>query len=129
MSITHSVVVNYNADGVARASMQAQLTGSASAAFDESIADSSTDEEVEISFPYANLQALRLISDQDVTIETNDGSAADDTITLEANVPLVWWDGCGHANPFSADVTSLFITNASGSSANVKGDFLWDAIP
>lgn len=129
MSFTHSIVVNYTADGAARSSISVQATGSAQASINESIADSTTDGEIEVSFPYANLTALIINSTQDVTLETNSGSAADDTLNLTANTPVLWYTGCGYTCPITADVTSIFITNASGAAATITADFLWDATP
>lgn len=93
------------------------------------IADSTTDGEVVAALDVSALKSLMILSDQNVTIETNDGSSADDTLTLVGGEPLVWWDGCGYSCPLTADVTAFYITNASGATANVQMRFLSDPTP
>lgn len=54
-----------------------------------------------------------IMSDQDLTIKTNSSSVPDDTITVKAGVPIIWDSESGAANPLTADVTDLFITNTT----------------
>lgn len=80
---------------------------------DEAIPSSQTDLSFNINFDKDRLKMAYLVSDVDMTIETNDGTTPGDTITLNAGEPLVWWvDSAEYTNPFaSADVTGFFITN------------------
>lgn len=87
---------------------------------DEPIPDSSSDLEIELVIDVSQVQGILLVSDQDVTIETNDGSSPDDTISLKAGIPYVWYDGKYDALVFGSDVTSIFVTNASGSDARLQ---------
>jgi hypothetical protein len=93
----------------------------------EPIADQVTDGLVACTVDISQLKAVTIESDQDVTLETNDGSAADDTFALLANVPLFWTsDYLAVAGIFSADITALYVTNDSGSTANFKATFIVD---
>ena len=78
-----------------------------------------TNQEEGIAFPYATLREVYIKSDRTLTLKTNSSSAPDDTITITAGVPLVWHYQSGLANPFTADVTSIFLTNAGATAANV----------
>jgi hypothetical protein len=91
------------------------------------VAGESTDAEFDLDFPFANLKSFFAVSTQDVTIETNDGAAPDDTITLKAGVPFWWAEGNGAENPFTADVASIFITNAGSAAAQVDIRVLYDS--
>ena len=94
---------------------------------EEAIADSETDKLVALTLDVSQLKAMYLECDQDVTLETNDGSTPDDTISLSANVPQLWSESDGASlRPLTVDVTGLYVTNASGSTANLKGRFLVD---
>lgn len=93
------------------------------------VADSATDFEVEIEIDVSRLAAYMIVSDQDVTMETNSGSAADETINLLANKPLVWAAGSYYTNLLATDITSLFFTNASGAEATVKIEAIYDVTP
>lgn len=89
---------------------------------DESIPDSTTNGLVAWACDLTQLKSLYMVSDQDIIVYTNDlGSGTpDDTFNLTANEPLVWTENSELANPFSVDVTALYVTNASGSAAAFK---------
>lgn len=65
----------------------------------------------------------------DLTVETNDGDAPDDTISLVDGVPVIFVKDKLGSNPFSADVTGgLFVTSgADGGTLDVQ--VLEDATP
>lgn len=88
-----------------------------------------TDMQVDVAIDVSQLKSLYIKSTTALTIETNSGSAADDTIVLVANEPLLWWDGCGWACPLTADVTGMFLTKAGAGDANVQMRFLVDPTP
>lgn len=90
---------------------------------------SGNDRNVLIAFTLAALKGYYIVSDQDLTLETNSSSAADDTIAMVANKPLVWYDGCGYDKHFTADVTTLYFSNAGATTANLTIDVLKDATP
>lgn len=88
------------------------VTDGALASIDE-VCPIGTDVEHEIAFPYAKLKGLVLSSAVACTIKTNSSSAPDETFTLAAGRPIVWMNGDVSASPVTADVTSVFITNAA----------------
>jgi hypothetical protein len=96
---------------------------------DVTVSNGVSNREVALEFTTAGLSAIYIVSDQDVTLETNDGTSPDDTFTLSAGKPFVWFSGCGWPCPFTEDVTALFITNASGATANVQIRGIADATP
>ncbi|MDZ4250311.1 MAG: hypothetical protein U0990_09510 [Candidatus Nanopelagicales bacterium] len=104
--------------------------------FDEPIADAQTDKLVNVAIDVSALQSFYMVSDQAVTIETNDGTTPQETIVLKANEPLSWIKGSNQlggadypAVPFGGDVTAFFVTNASGSAAQLKIEILQDPTP
>ena len=64
----------------------------------------------------------------DMTLETNSGGAADDTIVLTDGVPVQWDNADTTFNPvpFTADITALYMTNASGGASVLKAIFIID---
>lgn len=94
-----------------------------------SVPDSSTDLQVVMGVDISEIKSAFVVSDQDVTIETNDGTTPADTFAMNANRPLDWDDESPVSNPFSADITGLYITNASGSAATVRVRIVLDATP
>lgn len=92
---------------------------------DATIGAGLTDKQVACTIDLSQLKALYLESDQDVTIETNQagGSSAapDDVLTLSANVPKLWTISDGlDLCPLTADVDTLFVSNAGGEDAKLK---------
>ena len=60
-----------------------------------SIPDSSTDLLVAFTLDVSEVQVLYMLSDYDITIETNNGSTPADTLELKAGVPYVFDNGAG----------------------------------
>jgi len=119
-------------DGGNSLSDSTTLGGSADDALEKlevTVADT-TDTEITISIDFSALIFFMAVADQAMTLESNDTSTPDNTVTLAANVPVVWYTGCDHLNPFAdADVTSLFAYQTSGSSATLKIWRLHNATP
>jgi hypothetical protein len=105
------------------------LTASSRTGLSESVPDSSTDLQINVAIDFSAMTLFYLVSDQDVTVETNSGDAADDTITLTAGVPVIWHTDSAHDCPLTADVTAIFVTNASGAAAQVDLEVLQDSTP
>src|SRR5688572_18018962 len=57
----------------------------------------------------SQLVYLHISADKAMTLETNDSSSPDDTITLVADKPVVWFTGCGMDCPLTVDVTELYV--------------------
>ncbi len=99
------------------------------------VADSQTDEEHNIDLDVSAMKSLYLVSDFAITMEWNDSSGTQGVLVLVANEPVVWWstqvtDGGNTLNPLgSTDLTTTFWTNASGSTANINFQAVYDASP
>lgn len=96
---------------------------------DEPCADSATTDLTGISIDISALKSILIVSDQDVTLKTNDSSSPDDTINLLADVPYIWNEGSYHPCLLTIDVTSFHVTNASGASARFQADWVVDVTP
>ena len=106
-----------------------QYTASQSVEVDESFADSTTDTQVNLAVDISAVQVFFMACDQDVTVEANDGAGAAGTVSLKANVPYVWTADSYDSIAWTADLTALFITNSSGSTATLKIRCIYDATP
>lgn len=96
---------------------------------DESIPNGSTDLQVNLQCDISKAYVIAFICDQAVTLKTNSSSTPDDTIALAAGVMWKWVSTQGAANPLSADITALFVTNASGSPGQLKAIVGLDPTP
>ena len=126
---THTLTVTHTTNDGGTVSNSITETGTAYLEIAESVADSETDYEIVCAIDVSEIALLYIVSDQDVTLETNSGSEAVDTLALEANEPVTWTTKSIYDCPLTEDVTSVFITNASGAAANVKMRVLTDATP
>lgn len=105
-------------------------TGSTLLTIDEEpIPDSTTDFEIPFAFDVANVQAFLIVASVAMTIETNSGSAADDTLTLAAGVEYEWTPDSENDFLLDTDVTALFVTNASGAAGTLTCRVLVDPSP
>ena len=96
---------------------------------DEDVATAQTDYEIVVAVDVSAIQCIMIVSTEDVTLETNDGTTPDDTISLLADVPYIWDTDSYFVNLLTVDITSVFITNASGATANIKMFGVTDATP
>ncbi|HUU34156.1 MAG TPA: hypothetical protein VMW48_08830 [Vicinamibacterales bacterium] len=128
MSTKYTFGLTWNS-GASNLSQDIAVTDSAAIAIDEAIASNATDFEIACVLATAEIAGLWMECDQAVTVETNDATAADDTITLRANEPLAWYTNCYYTSLLTADVTALFVTCATGTTGTFKMRCLYDATP
>lgn len=130
MSYTHTLTSTWeNAEGRILTRSNPYVGGSQGPGLDESIPDEASDLLVNFALDFSSLQSFYLVSDQVLTIKTNDSGAPDDTFVLVANEPLVWHAGSLHDNPVTVDITKLYVSNASGSAAALKWEILTNPTP
>lgn len=94
-----------------------------------SIADSVTDQLVNFTLDVSELKSIYMVSDQDLTVETNDSAAPQETISLLADKPLLWQHDSYFAIPFAGNITKLYLTNSSGSTAIFNLEVVHDSTP
>lgn len=133
MSITHKLSRSWSRSGADPLTYEKEVTADSESNYSGSLADGTSDEAVNLAIDVSELKCLFIASDQDITIETNQpgggSGAADDTLAVKANQAVAWSENDVHSCPLTADVTILYITNASGSTANVEIRVLQDATP
>lgn len=105
------------------------ISNSGRTSFDESVATGETDYEINIDLDVSAVKAFFLVSDQNVTFEVNDGAGAGGSLSLVANIPYIWYTNKYDSFTFGTDWTSVFITNASGSTASIQCEAIYDATP
>lgn len=130
MSFTHTFGVIYRTAAGQITSTTDTFSGDTELSYDGSIATGVTDQELELAFDFADVKSCVLYSTKNITLETNSASAPDDTIALTATKQRVYnTDMPTGSRLFTADVTKIFITNASGATADIKIRILIDGTP
>lgn len=122
MSITHRQNLSLQSNGGNAIQGTINEVGATEITIDQLVA-TGTNTAIACAFAFADLESCIIVSDQDATLETNDGTTPDDVFALKAGMPLEWSKSAGYfPNPFTADVTGLFLTNATP--ARLRARFL-----
>lgn len=115
MSFTHKQVISYVANGTTYY-RSVEKTAGAQVMVEESIPTDSTDLAISIAIDVSAVESLYLESTVAMTLEINDGTTPDETISLVANEPVVWNKTYTAliANPLgTTDVTDIYVTNTT----------------
>jgi hypothetical protein len=108
---------------------RATYSGGNAPRLDEAIPDESEDYAVNFALSLNGLQAVFILSDQDVTVKVNDWSTPEPQLDLKAGKPYVWDAESYFANLLTEDITVLYVTNDSGAAANLVIEAVVDPTP
>ena len=117
--ITHNVIMSYGTGGGSVVGNLA-VTGDTELNADVTLEASSTDINLDLDFAKANIQSCVLYCSAACTVETNSGSAPDDTIALVAGQPTICQNNTEALALFSEDVTSLYLTCSAGGTFSIR---------
>lgn len=120
--MSESATLLYRATGGISASGEKQYTGDERVTQSFTVADSVTDQQRTLNIDVSEMQLVYILSDQDILMEWNDAAGAQGSIALQANVPFVEKLAADqyHTAKMAIDVTDLYFTNTSGSTANIS---------
>lgn len=121
MTFTHTIGISYRTDAGTIVNQSLVNTGDTEGVdLDVTIAALATNVQFATPITIAQVQSLLLFSNQALTLKTNSSSTPQDTITMRANVPIVWTQSSFHSIPFAGNVTTMFFTNAGSNPAGVN---------
>jgi hypothetical protein len=125
MSFTHRVTSQYIDDtGVAIGGTNT-YSGTVEKNYDNAgLAGGTTNQSVAITFTRATLQSLVMNASQPTTILTNSTSSPGNTINLAAGQTIIWTYDSTAPNPFTVDVTVLYISVPGATASAIKLRFL-----
>src|SRR5574343_1187599 len=114
-----TLTVNNNITGTSSArSAQHTVTGSSLNEIDETVDGAVTDKAITCNIDTSHLKYFRVKSNKALTLQANNGTTPDYTLTLAADVPQEWDYQSGAANPITADTTVFYATNAGSAPAD-----------
>lgn len=127
MSLKHTWTTQIKNDAGAAVTTDLPLVilGEAEINFYVECAGSGGSQEIDVTVDVSEIKSAFLSSDKDVEIDTNatDGTGGQ-VITLTANKAFAWNNQMTFANPFTPDITKIFVHNAGTTTAKVRGGFL-----
>lgn len=94
-----------------------------------SIPQNSTDLEIALNIDVSEVEFFLIVADVAMTIQTNDGTTPDNTLTLVADQPYIWSAGMLHAFALTVDVTSIFVTTGAVGTGSLTIQVLQDPTP
>lgn len=110
-------------------SLSTSITADAEEVRELTIPGATSNQQIIIAFTTAALKAILIYADGACTLETNNSSTPDDTFALDADSGVVWNNQMTSANPFSQNVTTMYVTTPAGASVSVKIYALVDSTP
>lgn len=85
-----------------------------------------TDTLVALTVDVSQVKSIFILSDRNITLETNNGGSPVNTLALKANIPYLWFTNKYDTMKFTSDITALYVTNASGGTARLQIEILVD---
>ncbi len=128
MSFSHTAALNLaSASGTLERTKA--YSGSGEINISESVVTASTDLAITCAIDVSAVKSFYVVSDQAVTLETNSGGSPTNTIVLKAGVPYQWNTDSYNTFLLTGDVTVIYVTNASGSTAAIELRCVQDSTP
>lgn len=128
MALTHVQTLNWTRNGE-QITKNVTLTGDSEANLSLTVPGSTTDYHALLQVDVSAIQSLYIYSDVTVTIETNSGSAPDNTLTVTGGKPIIWYTGCGWTCPLTVDIDDIYVTRGTSGAAAVEIRILQDGTP
>ena len=127
MSLTHTVGITYRTELGTIANTTDSYSGDAEINLDDTVAGPSTHKQYNVSCVAADIKSLCIYSDKALTLKTNSTTVPGNTINVLAGKQIVW--NLDHAElcPITTSVTTLYVTNAGTTTANLKIRILSDS--
>lgn len=104
-------------------------SGAVSQIVEEAIPTPSTNLQFSLTVDVSQIKVLFVLADQALTLKTNSTGSPANTLTLLAGKPYVWEHDSYYACPLTSDVTTIYVTNASGAAASLTFLVLYDPTP
>ncbi len=120
--MSQSAILKYTVTGALVAVGEKTYTGDEQVSQSFTVADSVTDQQRTLNIDVSEMQMVYIVSDQDILMEWNDATGTQGSISLKANVAFIEKLAADqyHVALMTVDVTDLYFTNTSGSTATIK---------
>lgn len=110
-------------------SVSKQYSAAGSIEIDETVPATTTHMPLSLAIDVSQLKSLLISSDVALTLKTNSSGSPTDTIAIKAGIPYIWNTDSYDTCLITADVTTAFLTNATGGAATVSIRGLYDPTP
>jgi hypothetical protein len=130
MSFTLTKTTQVNGNGMSQNATESFANG-ANPRLSESIPDSSTDLLLTLAVDVSALTFISIFASGAITVQGRKTGPADEgaELSISATKPFTWASTDGTANPWTADLLGLHVTNASGAAVTLTVETLQDPTP
>lgn len=125
-TFTDTITITYNGNGKAISSPTGTYTGIKDAGVATVIADGAVNVAIACVFTYATIQSFGMTTDQDLTVKVNSTTTPVPSLAVKKTQGLFWATDFGVANPFTADVTTFYVSNAGVTDAKFNFRVLYN---
>ena len=129
MSVSHTIKTTYSRGTGPQIVSTSQIAAEGDDYINLDVAAASTNLQIDLAIVRARLKSIMITVTSALTLKTNSTSAPDNTFALLADKPLIWNVDSLTADPFGADVTTIYVTTPSGPSVNLQIVTLFDRTP
>jgi hypothetical protein len=129
---THTITLGVDCSGFSRSKEISNTDNGVSLIDGETVITGAADQDLQIAFvlDVSECSSFYLVSDQNIQLETNAVDATGgNTLNLIANEPYIWHTSSYDTFKLTADVTTTYWTNQSGSTATIYCVALYDVTP
>ena len=95
-------------------------TGTANVEIDEAVDNGASNTQFALNLTVAQIQSIEIVSDQAITLRFNSTGAPAPLMALVAGKAYEWDTDAYFTNLLTTNITTLYISNASGVTANFK---------
>lgn len=117
---THKIGITFANDAGTITSTTDSYSVDSEVNLDEAVPASSTNKEYDFSITVANIKTLCIYCDQAVTLKFDSTSSPTPQLALVAKKQIIWTIDHLEANPLTANVTKVYVTNPALVAANLK---------
>ncbi len=119
---THSITKGYKTDEGTVTSVVTSITGNAEEGLETTLAVGATNQLFTVAITKTQILSVCLFCSTSCTVKTNSSSTPQDTIAISAGGQVVYEGAgaAGPANPFSGNITALYVTNNDAKAGNFK---------
>lgn len=121
MSVTVTQGGSANLNGTGTLQGTVEDVGATALTINTSVPASTANQLLTLSFSHTTLQAIFLLSNQNLTVKTNSSGSPAQIINLLAGIPYQWSLSAGYfSNPITTAVTAFYLTTP-GPAATLRG--------
>lgn len=126
---THIMKTTLNRGSSPNPYLQTTIEADAEEVRELTVPAATTNQQIIIAFTMAALKSVLIKASSACTLKTNSTGSPDNTFSLDSDSGIIWNNQMTSANPFTANVTTMYITTPAGVSVELDIYALVDSTP